>query len=310
MEKEREIQRRKFIAENDLQINIRTDVWRLYELHGQILRLKTVDFTKISQPSLRYEMKFYLKYVFESRGKINIPLLCCKYLALNTLVENNPNIKFFADITETDAKMLVISLERTTKDEEKESNGKFDLGEMLLSGIEVTLYEEGGNPEEPVKLIPNDDGSINHNPTVTDEQGRYIFRNVDPMKTYYVEFKYNGVEYETTKEGAPAEYNSEEWMTSAKAVQEGEPDVDTKVIDKRDIAYNYEELSTLYAEISALALKHIRTNTTEQLDMEKIRQQVEEMHQDGVEEGNPKQDPEIKKKMQFILNQIFQKKME
>ena len=187
--------------------------------------------------------------------------------------------------------------ERTTKDEEKESNGKFDLGEMLLSGIEVTLYEEGG---EKAELIPNDDGSINHNPTVTDEQGRYIFRNVDPMKTYYVEFKYNGVEYETTKQGAPAEYNSEEWMTSAKAVQEGEPNVDTKVIDKRDKAYNYEELSTLYAEISALALKHIRTNTTEQLDMEKIRQQVEGMHQDGVEEGNPKQDPEIKKKMQFI----------
>lgn len=117
VEKEREIQRRKFIAENNLQINIRTDVWRLYELHGQILRLKTVDFTKISQPSLRYEMKFYLKYTFESRGKINIPLFCCQYLALNTLVENNPNIKFFADITETDAKMLVISLERTTKDD-------------------------------------------------------------------------------------------------------------------------------------------------------------------------------------------------
>lgn len=117
VEKERKIQHRIFIAENGIQVNTQSDMWKLYELHGQILRLKTVDFTKINQPSLRYEMKFYLKYTFESRGKINVPLFCCQYLALNTLIEINPNIKYFADITEVDARMLVLSLERTTKDD-------------------------------------------------------------------------------------------------------------------------------------------------------------------------------------------------
>lgn len=117
VEKERRIQRRIFIAENGIQVDTQSDIWKLYELHGQILRLKTVDFTKINQPSLRYEMKFYLKYTFESRGKINVPLFCCQYLALNTLIEINPNIKYFADVTEVDARMLVLSLERTTKDD-------------------------------------------------------------------------------------------------------------------------------------------------------------------------------------------------
>lgn len=53
VERERRIQLRTFIKENGLQINIRSDVWKLYELHGQVLRLKTVDFSKIEQPSLR-----------------------------------------------------------------------------------------------------------------------------------------------------------------------------------------------------------------------------------------------------------------
>jgi len=117
VEKERKIQRRKFIAENGLQVNIWSDVWKLYELHGQILRLKTIDFTEIKQPSLRYEMKFYLKYIFESRGKINASLFYCQLLALNALVEINSNIKYFADITETDARMLVLSLEKASKDD-------------------------------------------------------------------------------------------------------------------------------------------------------------------------------------------------
>lgn len=69
VEKERKIQRRIFIAENGRQISIQSDQWKLYELHGQILRLKTVDFTKIQQSSLRYEMKFYLKYILKAEEK-------------------------------------------------------------------------------------------------------------------------------------------------------------------------------------------------------------------------------------------------
>lgn len=117
VESERMIQRRIFIKENSLQVNIQSEVWKLYELHGQVLRSKAVDFSKIEQASLHYEMKFYLKYIFESRGKISVSLFCCQYLALNKLTKINPTIKYFADITETDARMLVLSLERTKKDD-------------------------------------------------------------------------------------------------------------------------------------------------------------------------------------------------
>ena len=118
VERERRIQRRVFLAENHLQVDIRSDVWKLYEPHGDILRLKTIDFLKIKCPSLRYEMKYYLRHFFESRGKINVPLYCCQYLALNTLVAANPKIKYFADITEADTKALVLSLETMKKEDE------------------------------------------------------------------------------------------------------------------------------------------------------------------------------------------------
>lgn len=117
VERERKIQHRTFIAENSTQINIHSDIWKLYEQHGSILRLKTIDFTKIRSKPLRYEMKYYLQYIFLSRGKISTSLFCCQYMALNTLIETNPSIKYFADITEADARTLVLALEHKAKDD-------------------------------------------------------------------------------------------------------------------------------------------------------------------------------------------------
>lgn len=117
VESERKIQRRVFLAENHIQVDIRSDVWKLYEPYGDSLRLKAIDFLKIRSPSLRYEMKYYLQYIFESSGKINAPLFCCQYLALNTLASVNPQIRFFADVTEADAKALVLSLETMRKED-------------------------------------------------------------------------------------------------------------------------------------------------------------------------------------------------
>jgi len=117
VEQERQIQRRLFLAENGLQVNIHSDLWKLYEPHGNILRLRAIDFTRIRSKSLRYEMKYYLQYIFQSRGKINAALFCCQYMALNVLSETNPNIKFFADITDVDARALVLALENSKKDD-------------------------------------------------------------------------------------------------------------------------------------------------------------------------------------------------
>jgi len=83
VETERERQKTVFIAENHLQINIHSDVWKVYERYGDVLRLKTIDFLSIHSPSLRYEMKYYLRHMYEHAGKVNVPLYCCQYMALN-----------------------------------------------------------------------------------------------------------------------------------------------------------------------------------------------------------------------------------
>lgn len=117
VEREREIQKRVFIAENQLQADIGSDVWRMYGRHGDILRLKTIDFAKIRSPSLRHEMKHYLRHIFEKTGKVNTPLFCCQYMAINALLEVNPQIRYFADITEADARSLLLFLENAEKED-------------------------------------------------------------------------------------------------------------------------------------------------------------------------------------------------
>lgn len=117
VEREREKQRRVFIAENRLQIDISSDVWMLYEPHGDILRLRAIDFRKIQCTSLHYEMKYYLRHMFEISGKVNVSLFSGQCMALNALTEANPRIKYFADITEASAKALLLFLENRKKED-------------------------------------------------------------------------------------------------------------------------------------------------------------------------------------------------
>lgn len=139
VEREREIQRRVFIAENHLQIDIGSDVWKMYERHGNILRLKTIDFTKVRCPSLRYEMKYYIRYLFEDTGKVNVPLFCCQYMAINTLAEVNPRIRYFADITEADAKALLVSFEHARK-ENGDSFSQYYIAKAMNSAKRIIDY--------------------------------------------------------------------------------------------------------------------------------------------------------------------------
>ncbi len=167
--------------------------------------------------------------------------------------ETKPN-PFFMKVAGT-----VFLDESASKESQYDQNGKLDKGEMLLMGIEVTLYEENGNI---AKLI-EEDGDIRTNPTITDENGYYEFRGVDPFKKYYVEFKYNGMAYRTTKSNA-AEYNSEEWAVTSKgsdlissrnalASRYNTVSYDTK-------AYDYYELKGLYMEMAKNTLAYIQAN--------------------------------------------------
>lgn len=178
--------------------------------------------------------------------------------------------------------------QRETKNDAKESNGKLDQGETLLKGIEVTLYEADTN--QVAKLIESDKGELRHNPTVTDMNGYYEFNGVDAMKKYYVEFKYNGMQYRTTSEGTEAKYNTDEWAVTSKANQEGGAPEQFKTITADTKAYHYDEIAGLYAEIADLALNHIYNNPGE-LNIEAIRNQVAARHSS---------DPEINDKIQYM----------
>ena len=112
-EKEREIQITQFIADNHLQVDINADLWKMCEHHGDTITMTNVDFTLIQQTSMRHELKYYLRHIFEYTGKITAQIFRSNVLALNALSEINPDIKYYADITESDAKAMVLFLENT-----------------------------------------------------------------------------------------------------------------------------------------------------------------------------------------------------
>ncbi len=73
--------------------------------------------------------------------------------------------------------------------------------EDVKGGKENTVDGVQGESEPPVAGIPvilySTDGTVVKT-TVTDENGNYSFDRLDAMKKYYVEFKYNGQQYENT----------------------------------------------------------------------------------------------------------------
>lgn len=85
VDKERKIQLHLFIAENHLQVDVRSDIWKIYKRYGDTLRLNTINFSLVNCHSLRYELKYFHKYMFERTGKINSALFASQQIALNIL---------------------------------------------------------------------------------------------------------------------------------------------------------------------------------------------------------------------------------
>ncbi|MBA1336123.1 MAG: hypothetical protein HPY66_2082 [Firmicutes bacterium] len=108
---ESEVQSQKFIAENRLQLDVNRDVWVLYSKHGPSLYYNKMDFTIINSPSMRLEVKHYMKHRFMAVNRIKDRFLSQVAYAVNLLTTHNPNIKYFADVDDVDAKALHIALE-------------------------------------------------------------------------------------------------------------------------------------------------------------------------------------------------------
>ena len=177
------------------------------------------------------------------------------------VIEDTPGSVELPDIPKrTDEPLLMIIAgtafldEHEEKDSSASANGKIDAGEPLLKGIKVTLYEADGT----LATLVQRKGESRTNPTITDNNGYYEFRGVDALKKYYVEFEYNGMEYQIT-ESRNVAFNSEEWSKTSKAGSEDRGKIQSQYgeISPNTKAYDYYEIKGLYEEIANYTLNCI-----------------------------------------------------
>ena len=115
-------------------------------------------------------------------------------------------------------------------EKEGQTNGLYGVGDGILQNVEVTLlYADGSDIGQKVTYKMNGDTLLN--PIRTNEQGKYEFLGLDPMRKYRVKFTYNGQEYEDTNYFAQDEETT--WVTYDYCT-----DVN-HVIDKENWEYAY-----------------------------------------------------------------------
>ncbi len=91
-------------------------------------------------------------------------------------------------------------------------DGKLGGNDKRLDGIEVRLYKSDGTLAE----VHGENGKNKTNPTITDANGYYSFKGVNPIYKYYVVFTYDGMLYTNTYGAGVPEYNTQAWDNSSK----------------------------------------------------------------------------------------------
>ncbi|MDD2497317.1 MAG: site-specific integrase [Desulfitobacteriaceae bacterium] len=112
VDEETEHQKVKFIAEHKKEMSLAKDVWVLYQKHGAGLKRLTVDFTVVQQVPLRNELKHFLKNRFAHGFRTSDRMFAGLFDATNRLCKLNPQIRYFADIDDTDMKNLHMAMEQ------------------------------------------------------------------------------------------------------------------------------------------------------------------------------------------------------
>lgn len=108
---EKQIQFSRFPAENRRSMTNASDEWVLYEQRGLELRSLRLPFHEINSPLIKVEIKAYCRYRFSGKVRANDLFFSSLVRAVNILTENDPRISCFADVTQTDAKRLQLTLE-------------------------------------------------------------------------------------------------------------------------------------------------------------------------------------------------------
>lgn len=155
LESEYAWQCRRFPRENEKELTGSKDIWKIFFMHGPTLCFQTIDFTRISCPSLRAEVKSYMRCRLrkgQAKGEKGIYSIS---EALNCLSESNPLIRFFTDISEIDAKTLYMKMEKTCGNAEGKAVSEIMRAFSMLSLIFEYLMgaERENNLKTPIPLI-------------------------------------------------------------------------------------------------------------------------------------------------------------
>lgn len=109
--REEKLQSKRLVEENHLELDVQSDVWKIFQMRGGGAISKRLDFTQINSASLRTEVKHYMVHYLRhnhNRGPYVVGYIAH---ALNVLTDKNPNIKFAADISDINVKELLLFME-------------------------------------------------------------------------------------------------------------------------------------------------------------------------------------------------------
>jgi integrase len=145
-DEEYRLQYDKFPAENHMQTDVGRDVWIFYAKHGPALCYNRLDFSFIESPSLRMEVKYYLKHRFSGAVQIKDRFLTLAATGCNYLSAHDSRIHYFSDIDELDARAFYIALENRT--DKKAFSGTMAVFSAMKSIME---YLMGTHRDEQLK---------------------------------------------------------------------------------------------------------------------------------------------------------------
>lgn len=107
-----EKQKKLFCLQNNAQMDLERDIWRLYFMKGPSLNKRDFNFSKINKIEMRYEVKMYYRDLLKNernfRDDRGIALLTA---GINFMTDCNPRIRRFADISVPDISNLIVSLQ-------------------------------------------------------------------------------------------------------------------------------------------------------------------------------------------------------
>ena len=118
--------------------------------------------------------------------------------------------------------------------------------ESKIDGLNNT---EGDKAIQNIRVMLYDENNTYITEKTTDDEGCYLFTNIDPMKKYYVAFEYNGQLYIPTNYAADTKtYNTEEWKHTSKATEASKvrETFDNMFAEVSEYPYNYKRANGKY----------------------------------------------------------------